>query len=585
MELHNVQQGSPEWAALRSQYFTASEAPAMMGASPYMTRSELLAQKHTGLVPEVDAATQRRFDAGHETEAAFRPIAEEIVGDELFPCTGSIEVDGLRLLASFDGLTMDRKIDYEHKLRNEKIANDILVKGEPGPGYYWQLEHQLLVSGEKVLFVTSDGTAENATYCWYESKPERRAALIAGWKQFAEDLKNYTPPAAAPVVVAEPVQSLPAVMVQVSGEIAVRENFKAFETALRDFLDHRLIREPKTDQDFGNLEVQIKAMKAAEEALAGAEAQMLAQVQSIDQAKKTKDMLAKLVRDNRLMAEKLLASEKERRRGEIVAGGVSAFKAHIDSLNQRLGKTYMPTVPADFGGAIKGMKSMTSMENAVATELARSKIAANEIADRIQTNLNYLAEDVPQGHAFLFADLPTIVLKAPDDFRAAVDSRIAAHKEKREREEAETRARIRAEEERKAQAAAQAEQDRIREEAAAKTRQDLIDEQAAIEAAKKPATAPAPTAVQPLEPVPASRQRTSEIARKFVQDVQNEKPTLKLGTINERLGFTVTADFLAELGFAATTERAEKLYRESQWPAICEALIQHINQVADLQPA
>jgi hypothetical protein len=50
---------------------------------------------------------------------------------------------------------------------------------------------------------------------------------------------------------------------------------------------------------------------------------MLAQIETVDSAKKTKDMLAKLVRDNRLMAEKLLASEKERRRGEIVAGGIA----------------------------------------------------------------------------------------------------------------------------------------------------------------------------------------------------------------------------------------------------------------------
>lgn len=71
MTVHDVQQGSPEWHALRAQHFCASEAAAMMGVSPYMTRSELLRQKATGIIPEVDAATQRRFDDGHATEAAF----------------------------------------------------------------------------------------------------------------------------------------------------------------------------------------------------------------------------------------------------------------------------------------------------------------------------------------------------------------------------------------------------------------------------------------------------------------------------------------------------------------------------------
>lgn len=594
MELHNVQQGSPEWLALRTQYFTASEAPAMMGVSPYMTRSELLAQKHTGLVPEVDGATQRRFDSGHETEAKFRPIAEEIIGDELYPCTGSIEIDGLRLLASFDGLTMDRKIGMEHKLLAQRIVNAILMNGEPDPEHFWQLEHQLLVSNaDKFMFGTSEGTKESAVTCWYEYKPERRATLIAGWKQFAEDLKNYTAPAAAPVVVAEPVQALPAVLVQVSGEIAIKDNFKAFETALRDFLDHRLIREPKTDQDFGNLEVQIKAMKAAEEALAGAEAQMLAQVQSIDQAKKTKDMLAKLVRDNRLMAETMLKNEKERRRGEIVAGGIAALKAHINALDDRLrpilntfsrvGVNYMPTVPADFGAAVKGLKSMTSMENAVGTELARAKIEASQIADKIELNLKWLREHATD-YAFLFADIATQAAKDHDHFVAVARDRITEHKAAEARKEEETRERIRAEEERKAQAAAQAEQDRIREEAAAKARQDLINEQSAIAAATRAAT-PAP--------VLSDKAVSDRMVNEFLDAVEAKGKAqadtgsrLKLGEINSRLApISITADGLKELGFEPIMAGAAKTYMESDYHRICEALIQRLTQVADLQPA
>ena len=58
---HNVIQGSPEWHALRAEHFNASEAPAMMGESKYMSRAQLIRQKATGVVPEVDAATQRRL--------------------------------------------------------------------------------------------------------------------------------------------------------------------------------------------------------------------------------------------------------------------------------------------------------------------------------------------------------------------------------------------------------------------------------------------------------------------------------------------------------------------------------------------
>ena len=65
MKTHSLLQGSPEWLAYRSTHFNASDAPAMLGVSPYKTRTELLHELHTGLSPEIDAATQRRFDLGH----------------------------------------------------------------------------------------------------------------------------------------------------------------------------------------------------------------------------------------------------------------------------------------------------------------------------------------------------------------------------------------------------------------------------------------------------------------------------------------------------------------------------------------
>ena len=69
---HDCAQGSPEWHALRARHFTASEASAMLGVSKYQTRADLIKRNATGLVEEVDAATQRRFDDGHAAEAAAR---------------------------------------------------------------------------------------------------------------------------------------------------------------------------------------------------------------------------------------------------------------------------------------------------------------------------------------------------------------------------------------------------------------------------------------------------------------------------------------------------------------------------------
>lgn len=59
-------------------------------------------------------------------------------------------------------------------------------------------------------------------------------------------------------------------------------------------------------------------------------------------------------------------------------------------------------------------------------------------------------------------------------------------------------------------------------------------------------------------------------------------PTLKLGVICERLGFNVTADFLASMGFThSATDRAAKLYHEAEFRYICQAIVHHITSVAE----
>lgn len=63
-------------------------------------------------------------------------------------------------------------------------------------------------------------------------------------------------------------------------------------------------------------------------------------------------------------------------------------------------------------------------------------------------------------------------------------------------------------------------------------------------------------------------------------------PSLRLGQIVDRLGFTVTADFLRTLGFApAAKDRAAQLYHEHEFASICAALIRHIGAIQAKQAA
>ena len=51
----------------------------------------------------------------------------------------------------------------------------------------------------------------------------------------------------------------------------------------------------------------------------------------------------------------------------------------------------------------------------------------------------------------------------------------------------------------------------------------------------------------------------------------------KLGEINARLGFTLSADFLAQLGLLRTRSEAQADH-ERDWPHICAALMRHIQE-------
>ena len=57
-------------------------------------------------------------------------------------------------------------------------------------------------------------------------------------------------------------------------------------------------------------------------------------------------------------------------------------------------------------------------------------------------------------------------------------------------------------------------------------------------------------------------------------------PTLKLGDIAERLGFSLTAEFMKGLGFTpAAIERRSCLFHEADWPLILAALVRHVEAV------
>lgn len=412
--------GSPAWLQSRS----ASKAPAMMGVSSYQTRNELLQQMFTGITPEVSDNTQRLFDAGHETETLAREIVEEMLDDGLSPVCG--ESDDGYLTASFDGLTFCGRIGFEHKLWNESLAAAVIAKDLP-EAYKVQMDQQIYVGSlDYVLFVTSDGTRDKFESMEYRTTPKRVSALLDGWRQFDADLAAYLPVEVIPAAVAAPTLDLPAVTIQTTGQIAVRSNLSAFGVSLNAFIA-ALPTKPATDQEFADCKAALGKLKLAEETLESEEVRALSQLSEIDDMRREKKLYQDLARTTRLALEKLVTARESQIKVEIVTAGRSALGAHITTLNTRLGKTYMPSIQENFAGVIKNKRTIASLQSAVDDELARCKIVASEIADRIQINLNALREHARE-HTFLFADTASIVTKANDDLLAIIKSRIAEHK-------------------------------------------------------------------------------------------------------------------------------------------------------------
>ena len=122
--IHDLQQGTSQWFSHRAGCNNASDRASALGLSSYKKRTELVREIATGITKEIDDATQRRFDDGHRYEALARPLAEAIIGEDLYPMTVSVSIEGLRrpLSASLDGATADDSTNFEHKSLNADLA-------------------------------------------------------------------------------------------------------------------------------------------------------------------------------------------------------------------------------------------------------------------------------------------------------------------------------------------------------------------------------------------------------------------------------------------------------------------------------
>ncbi|PSV11689.1 homogentisate 1,2-dioxygenase [Photobacterium kishitanii] len=422
MKIINVTQGTQQWHALRATKFTASESSAMMGASKYQSRDALLKQKATGGQPEVNSFQEKIFARGHAAEDSARPLVENIIDEELFPATAiSDEYDWM--LASFDGITMMEDVVFEHKLFNQGLYERVLAN-DLEPHYYWQLEQQLLVSGaEKTIFVCSDGTSENFASCEYVSVPERREQLIAGWLQFQKDLANYEQKEEVIILEAEPIRDLPALTYKMDG-LTLNSNFDIFKQATMALIEKSKLP-IETDQEFADAEQLVKVFKGAEDKLKALSEQVLGEVQSIDAFIKELKFISEQIRQARLATDKQVKSRKDEIRKGILNDANAKIQQHLNALSLEI-KAPMPIPTVSVLNAMKGKKTVQSLEEAADTAAAQALVEADLLANKAKEN--YATLSTHAEYQFLFNDWAAICFKDTDDFSALVKTRITDHK-------------------------------------------------------------------------------------------------------------------------------------------------------------
>lgn len=552
MQIHNLKQGEKDWHEFRANHFGASEAAAMLGLSKYLSRNDLLLFKKTGKSKEYSDYVQKNIlDYGHGVEAKAREILESDLDDELYPVTCS---DG-NLSASCDGLTIDGHIAFEHKQYNASLADFIVTNNNLPDSHMPQCQQILLVTGaQKVIFVCSDGTENNLVKI--EVYPDKSwfDRIESGWAQFKKDLEMYETKKLAEKPQAAAVMQLPALSIQIKGEVTV-SNLPQFKAAADEFIAN-IRTELKTDEDFVNAEETVKFCDETEKKLESAKASAIGQTASIDELMRAIDFIKESIRTKRLTLEKLVKTQKESIKTKIIDDAFRVCSQHSSDIAREFQQVNFNGLITflsrqNFETACKNKRTLASLHNAVDTEVAAIKIKLNDLTMIVRKNLAHLPDDLS-----LFRDLQSIITKHEDDFKLLVESRLAEQKRKEEEAALRAAAEVKAAEERgRAQALADQERERI---AAEQEQRRIAEASERMRQQKESETKRIESLPTDIKSVLADEKKQAELIVLGINDSQDKLIGFKKWWSD--VGKNITGDrmFLAESAWEAAKNESAK---------------------------
>lgn len=183
-----MQQNSAEWLQMRKTKIGASDAPIIMGDSPWTTPLELWERK-LDLAPE--QAMNPAMRRGHEMEEQLLADYNFMTGLNASPSIAFHEEHDW-MMASLDGLAADGSVHVEIKTANAD-DHQTARRGEVPDKYMAQLQHQLYVVGRDIGHYFSHHLGDNILV-EVKRDEEYISRLLKAEQAFLGCLRSFTPP-------------------------------------------------------------------------------------------------------------------------------------------------------------------------------------------------------------------------------------------------------------------------------------------------------------------------------------------------------------------------------------------------------
>ena len=251
---------------------------------------------------------------------------------------------------------------------------------------------------------------------------------------------------------------MPKLVVTIEGKVK-KSNLPAFQKAAKKYVG-AINRVFKTDDDFGQAEVDIKSLKEAEKLVKVESENIVNQTHDINEVLKTLAFIGEEFRQPRLEIEKEVKEQKDSIRIKIMKEATDEVQAHSERCLTQINNEFPLELrynSPDFYAVIKGLRTIESVKDNVKKEKDAAIFSMTTVTNDILNKLVWFKDQGYMEHKALFVDMPNIIYTEMQGFLAMVTLRVNNHLAAEKEKEEKRREEIRIEEEAKAKAKVEAE--------------------------------------------------------------------------------------------------------------------------------